>query len=71
MREIFRRAFAAADLPHFNPHSFRDMLAGTPCPTLPADNAEVSARLAELEQAGKDATLLIQAAQVLVRRDLR
>ena len=26
MREIFRRAFAAAGLPYFNPHSFRDML---------------------------------------------
>lgn len=25
-REIFRRAFAAAGLPYFNPHSFRDML---------------------------------------------
>lgn len=26
MREIFRRAFALAGLPYFNPHSFRDML---------------------------------------------
>lgn len=26
VREIFRRAFAAADLPYFNPHSFRAML---------------------------------------------
>jgi integrase len=26
VREIFRRAFAAADLPYFNPHSFRDTL---------------------------------------------
>ena len=26
VREIFRRAFAAAGLPYFNPHSFRDML---------------------------------------------
>lgn len=26
IREIFRRAFRAADLPYFNPHSFRDML---------------------------------------------
>lgn len=26
IREIFRRAFAAAGLPYFNPHSFRDML---------------------------------------------
>lgn len=26
IRDIFRRAFAAADLPYFNPHSFRDML---------------------------------------------
>ncbi len=26
IRDIFRRGFAAADLPYFNPHSFRDML---------------------------------------------
>jgi len=26
VREIFQRAFAAAGLPYFNPHSFRDML---------------------------------------------
>lgn len=26
IRDIFRRSFAAADLPYFNPHSFRDML---------------------------------------------
>lgn len=26
VRDIFRRAFAAASLPYFNPHSFRDML---------------------------------------------
>lgn len=26
VREIFKRAFAAADLPYFNPHSFRSML---------------------------------------------
>ena len=26
VREIFRRAFAAAGIPYFNPHSFRDML---------------------------------------------
>lgn len=26
VREIFRRAFALASLPYFNPHSFRDML---------------------------------------------
>ena len=26
IRDIFRRAFALADLPYFNPHSFRDML---------------------------------------------
>lgn len=26
VREIFRRAFVAAGLPYFNPHSFRDML---------------------------------------------
>ncbi len=26
IRDIFRRAFAAAGLPYFNPHSFRDML---------------------------------------------
>ena len=26
VRAIFRRGFAAADLPYFNPHSFRDML---------------------------------------------
>lgn len=26
VREIFKRAFAAAGLPYFNPHSFRDML---------------------------------------------
>lgn len=26
IREIFKRAFAAAGLPYFNPHSFRDML---------------------------------------------
>lgn len=26
VREIFKRAFAAADLPYFNPHSFRDTL---------------------------------------------
>jgi len=26
IREIFRRAFATAGLPYFNPHSFRDML---------------------------------------------
>ena len=26
VREIFRRSFAAAGLPYFNPHSFRDML---------------------------------------------
>lgn len=26
VRDIFRRAFATADLPYFNPHSFRDML---------------------------------------------
>ena len=26
MRDIFKRAFAAAGLPYFNPHSFRDML---------------------------------------------
>ena len=26
IREIYKRAFAAADLPYFNPHSFRDML---------------------------------------------
>ena len=26
VREIFRRAFATAGLPYFNPHSFRDML---------------------------------------------
>jgi integrase len=26
VREIFRRAFTAAGLPYFNPHSFRDML---------------------------------------------
>jgi integrase len=25
-REIFRRAFATAGLPYYNPHSFRDML---------------------------------------------
>ena len=26
IRDIFKRGFAAADLPYFNPHSFRDML---------------------------------------------
>ena len=26
IRDIFRRGFAAAGLPYFNPHSFRDML---------------------------------------------
>lgn len=26
IREVFRRAFAAAGLPYFNPHSFRDMI---------------------------------------------
>ena len=26
IRDIFRRAFAVAGLPYFNPHSFRDML---------------------------------------------
>ena len=26
IREVFKRAFAAAGLPYFNPHSFRDML---------------------------------------------
>ena len=26
IREVFRRGFAAAGLPYFNPHSFRDML---------------------------------------------
>jgi hypothetical protein len=26
VRDVFRRAFAAARLPYFNPHSFRDML---------------------------------------------
>lgn len=26
MRAVFRRAFAAAGLPYFNPHVFRDML---------------------------------------------
>ena len=26
IRDIYKRAFAAADLPYFNPHSFRDML---------------------------------------------
>ncbi len=26
VREIFKRAFGAADLPYYNPHSFRDML---------------------------------------------
>jgi integrase len=26
IREIFRRAFSAAGLPYYNPHSFRDML---------------------------------------------
>lgn len=26
VREIFRRSFEAADLPYYNPHSFRDML---------------------------------------------
>ena len=26
IRDIFRRAFSAAGLPYFNPHSFRDML---------------------------------------------
>lgn len=26
IREVFRKAFAAAGLPYFNPHSFRDML---------------------------------------------
>ena len=26
IRDIFKRAFARADLPYFNPHSFRDML---------------------------------------------
>ena len=26
IRDIFRRAFTAAGLPYFNPHSFRDML---------------------------------------------
>ncbi len=26
IRDIFKRAFALADLPYFNPHSFRDML---------------------------------------------
>lgn len=26
IRDVFRRAFAAAGLPYFNPHSFRDML---------------------------------------------
>lgn len=26
IRDIFKRAFAGADLPYFNPHSFRDML---------------------------------------------
>ena len=26
IRDAFKRAFAAADLPYFNPHSFRDML---------------------------------------------
>ncbi|HEX7369375.1 MAG TPA: hypothetical protein VF284_03730 [Rhodanobacteraceae bacterium] len=27
IRQIFRNAFLAADLPYFNPHSFRHMLA--------------------------------------------
>lgn len=27
INQIFRRAFSGADLPYFNPHSFRDMLA--------------------------------------------
>ena len=26
VRDVFKRTFAAADLPYFNPHSFRDML---------------------------------------------
>ena len=26
IRDIYKRAFEAADLPYFNPHSFRDML---------------------------------------------
>lgn len=26
IRKVFRKAFGAADLPYFNPHSFRDML---------------------------------------------
>ena len=26
IRDVFKRAFAGADLPYFNPHSFRDML---------------------------------------------
>ena len=38
---------------------------------LPADNGELSARLAQIEQAGKDVTVLIQAAQVLAQRGLR
>ena len=35
------------------------------------DDAATCARLIELEQAGKDATVLIQAAQVLARRQIR
>ena len=38
---------------------------------LPADPGEAAARLAELGQAMKDAAILLQAAEILARRDLR
>jgi integrase len=42
VREIFRNAFAAAGLPYFNPHSFRDtlvQLGERACPSIEAFKA--------------------------------
>lgn len=38
---------------------------------LPSEPADVETQLAELEQAMRDATVLLQAARILTRRDLR
>jgi len=38
---------------------------------LPTAPDELEARLSELEQATRDATILLQAARVLARRDIR
>ena len=38
---------------------------------LPSEPADIEARLAELEQAMRDATTLLEAARVLARREIR